>query len=165
MINGYTKDLRLQENTLLQDFNQREQQEEVYWNQKSRIKWLQEGEQNTIFFHKATIQHRRGNRMDRLKKEDRSIAESQEDLDTTLNSYFSKLLQEPERDREEDQREVLSHIPKIITEDHNQILRTAIEMVEVENAVKQMAKDKAPGLDGFTTNFFHPGQDWMKEEI
>ena len=49
-------------------------------------------------------------------------------------------------------------------EDHNQILEKAIEMVEVENAVKQMAKDKAPGPNGFTTNFFHVGWDWMKEE-
>ena len=53
--------------------------------------------------------------MDRLKKEDGSIAKSQEDLENTLNSYFSKLLQEPERDREEAQRDVLSHIPKLIT--------------------------------------------------
>ena len=60
---------------------------------------------------------------------------------------------------------MLSHIPNIITEDHNQILGKAIKMVEVENVVKQMAKDKAPGLDGFTTNFFHVCWDWMKEEI
>ena len=39
--------------------------------------------------------------MDRLKKEDGSIAENQEELETTLNSYFAKLLQEPNRDREE----------------------------------------------------------------
>ena len=58
---------------------------------------------------------------------------------------------------------MLSHIPKIITEDHNQILGKAIEMVEVENDVKQMAKDKAPGPNGFTTNFFHAGWDWLKE--
>ena len=135
MINGYTEELRLQEKTLMQDFNQREKQEEFYWNQKSRIKWLQERERNTSFFHKVAIQHRQGNRMDRMKK-DGSIAESQEELETTLNSYFSKLLQEPERDREEAQREVLSHIPKLIMDDHNQILRKAIEMVEVENAVK-----------------------------
>ena len=95
--------------------------------------------------------------MDRLKKEDGSIAESQEDIETTLNSYFTKLLQEPDRDREEAQREVLSHIPKIITDDHNQILGKSIEMMEVETTVKQMEKDKSPGLDGFTINFFHAG--------
>jgi len=38
-------------------------------------------------------------------------------------------------------------------------------MVELEEAVKQMANDKAPGLDGFTTNFFHACWDWVKEEV
>ena len=58
---------------------------------------------------------------------------------------------------EESQTEVLSHIPKIITNDHNQILGKSIEMMEVETTVKQMEKDKSPGLDGFTINFFHAG--------
>ena len=91
MINEYSEELRLQEKTFLQEFNQRERQEGVYWSQNYRIKWLQEGERNTSFFHKVTIQHRQGNRMDRLKKEDGSIVESQEELETTLNSYFAKL--------------------------------------------------------------------------
>ena len=103
--------------------------------------------------------------MDRLKREDGSIAETQEELETTLNSYFSKLLQEPDIDREESQREVLSHIPKLITDDHNQILGKSIKMTEVETAVKQMAKDKAPRPEGFTTNFFHACWEWLKEEI
>ena len=103
--------------------------------------------------------------MDRLKKEDGSIAKYQQELESNLNSYFSKILQESDRDREEAQREVLSHIPKIIMEDHNQIFGKAIEMMEVETAVEQMEKDKAPGPDGFTTNFFHVSWEWLKEEI
>ena len=103
--------------------------------------------------------------MDRLKREDGNIAETQEEIETTLNSYFSKLLQEPNKDREESQRQVLSHIPKLITDDHNQILGKSIEITEVETAVKQMEKDKASGPDGFTTNFFHACWDWLKEEI
>ena len=63
---------------------------------------------------------------------------------------------------EESQREELIHIPKIIMEDHNQILGKSIEMVEVENVVKQMAKDKSSGPDGFTTNFFHDVWEWLK---
>ena len=66
---------------------------------------------------------------------------------------------------EESQTEVLSHIPKIITDDNNQILGKSIEMMEVENVVKQMTKDKASRPDGFTTNFFHAGWEWLKEEI
>ena len=149
----------------MQEFNQRERQEEVCWSQKSHIKWLQEAKHNTSFFHKATIQHRKGNRLDRLKKEDGSIAETQEDLENTLHHYFANLLQEPDRDREEAQREVLRHIPKLITEYHNKVLGKAIEMSEFEMEVTQMAKYKASGPDGFTSNFFHAGWEWLKEEI
>ena len=103
--------------------------------------------------------------MDRLKKEDGSIAVSQEDLENTLYSYFDNLLRELDRDMQEAQREVFSHIPKLITEDHNQILCKSIEMAEVETTVNQMAKDKVLGPDGFTTNFFHASWKWLKDEI
>ena len=111
-----------------------------------------------------TIQHRHGNRLDRLK-EDGSIVKTQEDLENTLNHYFANLLQELDRDREEAQREVLRYFPKLITEDHNKVLGKAIEMSEFEMEVTQMAKDKASGPDGFTSNFFHTGWEWLKEEI
>ena len=103
--------------------------------------------------------------MDRLKREDGSIVRTQEELETTLNSYFSKLLQDPDKDREEAHREVLNHIPKLITDEHNQILGKATEITEVETAVKQMETYKAPGPNGFTTNLFHACWDWLEEEI
>ena len=95
--------------------------------------------------------------------EDGNIVETQEELETTLNSYFSKILQEPDKDKEESQREVLINIPKLITDEHNQILGKSIEMAEVETVVKQMEKDKASGPDEFTTNLFHACWDWIKE--
>ena len=97
--------------------------------------------------------------------EDENIAETQEESETTLNSYFAKLLQEPEEDREEAQREVFRYIPKLITDEHNHILGKSIELTEVEMTVKQMEKDKAPSPDGFTMNFFHACWDWLKVKI
>ena len=46
--------------------------------------------------------------------ENENIAETQEDLETTLNSYFANLMKETEEGREEAQREVFRHIPKLI---------------------------------------------------
>ena len=45
------------------------------------------------------------------------------------------------------------------------MLMKPIELEEVEVVVKQMANDKSPRLDGFTTNFFHAYWDWLKEEF
>ena len=40
-----------------------------------------------------------------------------------------------------------------------------VVMQEVEEVVNQMALGKAPGLDGFTSNFFHYFWDLVKEEV
>ena len=42
--------------------------------------------------------------MARLKTKEVRIAETQEDLELTLNSYFAKILEEPDWDRNEAQR-------------------------------------------------------------
>ena len=64
--------------------------------------------------------------------EDGNVSETQEELETNLNSYFSNLMKEPKEDREESQREVFRHIPKIIIDEHNHILGKSIEMTKVE---------------------------------
>ena len=52
---SFSDEIRTQEKIVIQKFSLREQQEEVFWNQKYRFKWIQQGERNTRFFHKASI--------------------------------------------------------------------------------------------------------------
>ena len=55
---GRTEASNKQEKHIQIQINERERQEEIQWKQKSRIKWLKEGERNTKFFHRSTIQRR-----------------------------------------------------------------------------------------------------------
>ena len=103
MQNGFLEEIRAQEKLLIQKFILREQQEEVFLKQKSRFKCLQEGECNTRFFHKEAIQHRHDDFLVRMKKEDGSIFETQEDMEHTLNSFFSNLLEDSDWDGNEAQ--------------------------------------------------------------
>jgi hypothetical protein len=48
---------------------QRRQQEEILWRQKSRVQWLKEGEKNTKFFHRTMIHRRHINRITHLEDE------------------------------------------------------------------------------------------------
>ena len=50
-----------------------------------------------------------------MKREEGTIVKNQEELELTLNTLFTNPLEEPDRDREASQREVIMHIPKVIT--------------------------------------------------
>ena len=43
------------EKDLMSQIEARERQEEIFWQQKARVKWMQEGERNTKFFHNSVI--------------------------------------------------------------------------------------------------------------
>lgn len=43
------------ESLLKEELDEILRQEEVYWQQKSRITWLKEGERSANFFHKSTL--------------------------------------------------------------------------------------------------------------
>ena len=103
--------------------------------------------------------------MPRMKTYEGTIVKTQEELELTLNTLFSYLLEEPDWDLDATQREVMWHIPKVIMEEQNFMLLKPIEMEEVEANVKQMADGKASGPNGFTTNLFHTYWDWMKKEV
>lgn len=47
--------------------------EEAYWQQKSRVKWLECGDRNTSFFHQITIQRRALNKIIRIKDESGNV--------------------------------------------------------------------------------------------
>ena len=58
MTDGFSEEDKIVEKSLMQELMQREKQEEILWQQKSYKLWLREGDHNTNFFHKSTIQHR-----------------------------------------------------------------------------------------------------------
>ena len=81
MDTGYTVKIKTKENDLLVRLNQRREQEEFFWQQKSKVDWLKEGEINTTLFHRFTIQYKMSNMIIRLKTNDGSILEEHADLE------------------------------------------------------------------------------------
>ena len=95
------------------------------------------------------------NRITILKNQTGERLETKYAITKELHNHFRDILQEPNHQRQETIREITQHIPKLITEDKNRMCLTATTAAEVEQVVFQLKVGKAPGLDGFTTNFFH----------
>ncbi|KAK3222281.1 hypothetical protein Dsin_009306 [Dipteronia sinensis] len=80
------------EETLVKEYHDILQQEEIFWQKKSRHCWLKERDRNTKFFHISTIIRRKRNKIEGFKKEDGSWIEDIGELKSKAVSYFLKLL-------------------------------------------------------------------------
>ena len=101
------------------------------------------------------IQNRNSSRIQKLKKRDGSRVESRWEIEVELTQHFSEILSEDGGDRGRDIERITTLVPRAITGENNEMLTKPIGMQEFKEAVNQMALGKAPGPDGFTTNFFH----------
>jgi len=165
MSNGISEDLRQQESLIREQLESRNQQEECLWRQKSRVRWLQEGDRNTRFFHQTTLQRRNHNKRNFMHKTQGDKLEAHGEIERKLTTYFGELLTEPPVDRERAMKEITNNIPRLITEEQNTILMQSISYEEVTEADKGMAAGKAPGPDGFTTDLFQACWEEIGREV
>lgn len=162
---GYIEQLMEEENVLQEQLQAREKQEEIYWKQKSRNRSLREGERNTKFFHKSTIQRRIHNRIHQLKLLNGEKTETRDELETVLVDHFSNLLTETSPDRDQEIAAIASCIPQKVSNAQNDLLDRPVDLAELEDAIKQMQRGTAPGPDGFTIDFFFHFWDLLKLDI
>eukprot|EP00253_Pinus_taeda_P030654 PITA_30654 len=165
ILEGRTEELAHKEQELESKLQEREQQEEVLWRQKSRIRWLKEGEKNTKFFHRTTVQRRMHNQISQVTNAQGDKLETQEDIEKEFLNYFKDMCQEPNINRDEAINNISRNIPRLVSEDQNTLLLKPISLQEVESAAKSLKAGKAPGPDGFSSNFFHHFWELIKWEV
>ena len=91
--------------------------------------------------------------------------EEHDDIERELLKHFKNIHQEPQINIQPAIEWILQHIPKIITEEHNQLLLHLVTLQEVESTMNQLKEGKAPRPDGFTSNFFHKFLDLIKADV
>lgn len=106
-------------------------------------------------FHCTTIQRRMHNNITQIHNQQGERLEEHDDIETELLKNFKNIHQEPQINRQPTIERIFQHIPKIITEEHNQLLLRLVTLQEVESTMNQLKEGKAPGPDGFTSKFFH----------
>ncbi|XP_072078065.1 uncharacterized protein [Arachis hypogaea] len=126
--------------------------EESYWREKSRVKWLKEGDQNTRFFHQKFQSRMLRNIIWRLVGRDNEIASKPEDIAKVAEYYFCDIFTSSCSAYPNPYLEDLE--PKV-TASMNRRLQRPVTMDEVKRATFSVHAQSAPGDDGFTAKFFH----------
>uniref|UniRef100_A0A251TXQ6 Putative RNA-directed DNA polymerase, eukaryota, Reverse transcriptase zinc-binding domain protein n=1 Tax=Helianthus annuus TaxID=4232 RepID=A0A251TXQ6_HELAN len=116
--------------------------------QKSRVRWAVEGDENTAYFHGVVNANISSNRLNGLRINDIWVTSPPLIKDTVCNFFASKF-QEP-----------LSSRPVLIcpnlatiTEDEAAVLVAPFSVMEVKKAVWDCEGDRAPGPDGINFRF------------
>ena len=134
--------------------------EETSWRQKSRVLWLQEGDDNTKFFHCMANSNRRRNYVNGLEV-DEVFYEENEEVKQQIVQFYSFLYQE-----NEPWRPVVDGLPfASIGAAAQAHLERPFELEEVVQVLKDVQGDKAPGPDGYTMAFFQKCWSVLEKDV
>ncbi|KAA3458346.1 reverse transcriptase [Gossypium australe] len=125
--------------------------EEVFWEQRARVNWLQHGDRNTSFFHNMAGQRISRGRVLVLEDEFGNRATEREEMLKIASTYFEKLFSASDGEPDE---HILGLVKRSVTSSMNEILLQKYTEGEIFQAVKEMPSLKAPGIDGFAAVFF-----------
>jgi hypothetical protein len=135
-------------------------QEAISWQQKSRVTWLKEGDKNTKYFHSVANSHRRNNSIRQISI-DGELSSNQDVIKAHICSFYRNLYTE-----EYYCRPLLDGLNfSVIQGEDASWLEHPFEEDEVTLVVQNMNGDKSPGPDGFPMSFYHACWQVVKGDI
>ena len=90
--------------------------EEIYWKQRSRVKWLKEGDRNTKFFHEKASARRRKNKIWGVEDNNGKWLKDQDDINREFSEFFQDLFTTSNPSYAQIQEVVLELQPKVTSE-------------------------------------------------
>ncbi|KAB2630796.1 hypothetical protein D8674_008315 [Pyrus ussuriensis x Pyrus communis] len=137
-------------------------QEESYWCQRSRVKWLREGDANTQFFHSSTLQRRRRNKIVKLRDENGNWVENPSQVRHLVDNHFSSVFSSA---GDRNWGSLLDCINPSVSTEMNEALTAPVTEEEIKEAAGNMGGLKAPGPDGFQGIFYQTYWEIVKEDV
>lgn len=129
--------------------------------QQARINWQLQGENNTKFFHRALARRRAFNTIRKIKHED-DIVSKPSDIKKVLHDHFKSFLSDSHIQKIFDLGTVISsHIDMA----QSRLLEAEFSLSEIESALHNTDKSKAPGPDGLNAGVLEALWPDIKQEV
>ncbi|XP_068340019.1 uncharacterized protein [Pyrus communis] len=137
-------------------------QEESYWCQRSRVKWLREGDANTKFFHSSTLQRRRRNKIVKLRDENGNWVDRPPQVRQLVDNHFISVFSSA---GSRTWGSLLDCIIPSVSDEMNEALIAPVMDDEIKDAAVQMGGLKAPGPDGFQGIFYQSYWEIVRADV
>ncbi|XP_059068533.1 uncharacterized protein LOC131859038 [Cryptomeria japonica] len=132
MGHGMDEALFLGEKKLLVDHESILTKEEVFWKQKSRETWLEEGDKNTKLFHNSVRMRRVINHILKIKLSDGFEVANPKFIAKEAVNFFSLILNSDWSPHSSVQDKFIKCIPKLLSKDQTDSLTAKFYLAEVE---------------------------------
>ena len=127
------------------------QEDEAFWNKKSKNSWLCVGDKNTKVFHGWVESRKMKNKIHSLLNGSGMEHFSKDMKGKIVVDYFSELFQ---LNGLADPTELLEGMLPRVMDRMNRELIKPVSDAEIKRAVKAIKSDNTPGVDGMTGQFF-----------
>ena len=128
--------------------------EEKFFRQKSCVRWLGDGDQNTVFFHRAVMTRTSRNTIKKLVTEAGEVLTKVSDIKKEAVQHFQKFLQ-GQQGQEVDSEDMLEDLLTYRCPPTSAAgLVAPVTVEEILSALNALPNDKVSGPDGFTKEFY-----------
>ncbi|CAL1383579.1 unnamed protein product [Linum trigynum] len=140
--------------SLESELNRQWEAEERYWQQKSRLRWLKRGDQNTSYFHTVTRTRRKKFFVSGLFNDSGDWVTEEKGKAEVAVDFYQLLFTSESQVHNMNKRVVDLPIASNVTPEMNATLTTEVSPAEIRKTIFAMGSKQALGSDGFTGKFF-----------
>ncbi|GFY85720.1 hypothetical protein Acr_04g0004580 [Actinidia rufa] len=149
--------MKKRERNLRAAFWEKSKETEMLWKQKSRVKWIKEGDRNTRYFQAMANNRYRRNFLGSILVDGQLVGEPTQIKDEAV-SYFSSIFDNKRWLKPSLGGEAF----RTLTESDRNMLEGVFTEENVHKAVKECSDFKVPGPDGFNITFTKKAWNVMK---
>lgn len=137
-------------------------EEETFWYQKSKEKWIKEGDKNTKFFHASVNANRSKKNLAILHDVNGNAQRAEASKGAVAEAYFNDLFKSSQPGNFQ---EIFVDMEPRVSSRMNVELIRIVSKEDIKEAVFSIRASSAPGADGFTGFFFQKYWDIIGVQV